>query len=120
MLSRVIVVTSCVTFVASLAARLGPTPMAAFQICLQVWLTSSLLADGLVVAGQAILACAFAEKDLKKAVETAIRVSQFIAGTQPINTFAFVLDGVNYGAADFAYTAYSMASLLASPLLITL
>ncbi|KAF5806553.1 hypothetical protein HanXRQr2_Chr04g0173871 [Helianthus annuus] len=26
--------------------------MAAFQICLQVWLTSSLLADGLVVAEQ--------------------------------------------------------------------
>ncbi|KAL0006825.1 hypothetical protein SO802_008327 [Lithocarpus litseifolius] len=159
MLSRVIAVTSCVTFAASLAARLGPTPMAAFQICLQVWLTSSLLADGLAVAGQAILACAFAEKDLKKAVETAIRVSQmglvagfgllvlvgsglyfgagvfttdknvlhlmylgipFIAGTQPINTFAFVLDGVNFGAADFAYTAYSMASLLASPLLFTL
>ncbi|KAM4072935.1 hypothetical protein ACB094_11G177300 [Castanea mollissima] len=147
MLSRVIAVTSCVTFAASLAARLGPTPMAAFQICLQVWLTSSLLADGLAVAGQAILACAFAEKDLKKAVESAIRVSQmglvagfgllvlvgsglyfgagvfttdknvlhlmylgipFIAGTQPINTFAFVLDGVNFGAADFAYTAYSM------------
>lgn len=52
MLSRVIAVTSCVTFAASLAARLGPTPMAAFQICLQVWLTSSLLADGLAVAGQ--------------------------------------------------------------------
>ncbi|KAJ0927496.1 hypothetical protein HanRHA438_Chr04g0183551 [Helianthus annuus] len=31
---------------------LGATPMAAFQICLQVWLTSSLLADGLVVAEQ--------------------------------------------------------------------
>ena len=52
MLSRVIAVTSCVTFAASLAARLGPTPMAAFQICLQVWLTSSLLADGLAIAGQ--------------------------------------------------------------------
>uniref|UniRef100_A0A2N9I189 Protein DETOXIFICATION n=1 Tax=Fagus sylvatica TaxID=28930 RepID=A0A2N9I189_FAGSY len=151
MLARVIAVTSCVTFAASLAARLGPTPMAAFQICLQVWLTSSLLADGLAVAGQAILACAFAEKDYKKAVETALRVSQmgfvagfglliivggglyfgsgvfttdknvlrlmylgipFIAGTQPINTFAFVLDGVNFGASDFAYTAYSMAKYL--------
>jgi hypothetical protein len=52
MLTRVIAVTSCVTFAAALAARQGPTPMAAFQICLQVWLTSSLLADGLAVAGQ--------------------------------------------------------------------
>lgn len=44
--------TFCVTLAASMAARLGSTPMAAFQICLQVWLTSSLLADGLAVAGQ--------------------------------------------------------------------
>jgi len=35
-----------------MAARLGPTPMAAFQVCLQVWLATSLLADGLAVAGQ--------------------------------------------------------------------
>jgi hypothetical protein len=41
-----------VTFAAALAARQGPTPMAAFQICLQVWLTSSLLGGGLAVAGQ--------------------------------------------------------------------
>ncbi|KAI8023634.1 Protein DETOXIFICATION 42 [Camellia lanceoleosa] len=65
LLARVIAVTFCVTLAASMAARLGPTPMAAFQICLQVWMTSSLLADGLAVAGQAILACAFAEKDLE-------------------------------------------------------
>jgi len=41
-----------VTLAASRATRLGSTTMAAFQICLQVWLTSSLLADGLAVAGQ--------------------------------------------------------------------
>lgn len=35
-----------------MAARLGPTQMAAFQVCLQVWLATSLLADGLAVAGQ--------------------------------------------------------------------
>ncbi|KAF5469720.1 hypothetical protein F2P56_010286 [Juglans regia] len=147
LLARVVAVTFCVTLAASLAARLGSTSMAAFQTCLQVWLTSSLLSDGLAVAGQAILACAFAEKDYKKATATANRVLQmgvvvglgllvivggglyfgagvftkdknvlhlmylgipFIAGTQPINTLAFVLDGVNFGASDFAYTAYSM------------
>ncbi|WCJ18943.1 MATE efflux family protein [Euphorbia peplus] len=147
LLARVIAATICVTLAASRAARLGPTPMAAFQVCLQVWLTSSLLADGLAVAAQAIIACAFAEKDYQKATATASRVLQmsfflglglavvvgvglhfgdgifskdptvlhiigiaipFVAGTQPLNSIAFVFDGVNYGASDFTYSAYSM------------
>ncbi|KAH6784889.1 MATE efflux family protein [Perilla frutescens var. hirtella] len=133
LLARVVAATICVTLAASMAARLGPTPMAAFQICLQVWITSSLLADGLAVAGQAILACAFAEKDYHKATAAAARVLQmgfvlgvglavlvgvglqfgsgifskdknvihiiaigipFVAATQPINSLAFVFDGV--------------------------
>jgi len=49
---RVIAVTFCVTLAASLAARKGPTSMAAFQVCLQIWLAVSLLADGLAVAAQ--------------------------------------------------------------------
>ncbi|KAJ4718398.1 Protein DETOXIFICATION [Melia azedarach] len=147
LLVRVIAVTICVTLAASMAARLGSTPMAAFQVCLQVWLTSSLLADGLAVAGQAILAGAFAEKNYKKATIAATRVLQmgfvlglglavvvglglyfgsgifsrdanvihliyiaipFVAATQPINSLAFVFDGVNFGASDYAYSAYSM------------
>ncbi|CAL5371963.1 unnamed protein product [Camellia sinensis] len=51
----VIAVTFCVTLATSLAARLGATPMAAFQICLQVWMTSSLLSDGMAIAGQTML-----------------------------------------------------------------
>ncbi|KAD5802842.1 hypothetical protein E3N88_14202 [Mikania micrantha] len=147
LLFKVIAATICVTLAASLAARLGATPMAAFQICLQVWLTSSLLADGLAVAGQAIIASSFAEKNYEKATAAAARVLQmalvmglglallvgfglqfgsgvftqdinvkhiiaigvpFVAGTQPINSIAFVYDGVNFGASDFAYSAYSM------------
>ncbi|KAJ9558439.1 hypothetical protein OSB04_013053 [Centaurea solstitialis] len=147
LLFKVIAATVCVTLAASLAARLGTTPMAAFQVCLQVWLTSSLLADGLAVAGQAIIASSFAEKNYEKATATAVRVLQmgfvmglglallvglglqygsgvftkdinikhiitigvpFVAGTQPINSIAFVFDGVNFGASDFAYSAYSM------------
>ncbi|RVX02856.1 Protein detoxification 43 [Vitis vinifera] len=154
LLGRVIAATFCVTLAASLAARLGSTPMAAFQICLQVWMTSSLLADGLAVAGQAILACAFAENDYAKATNAATRVLQmgfilglglallvglglqfgakvfskdvnvlhlisigvpFVAATQPINSLAFVFDGVNFGASDFAYSAYSMASIAFDP-----
>ena len=54
LLMRVIAVTFCVTLAASLSARQAPTAMAAFQVCLQVWLATSLLADGLAVAGQVI------------------------------------------------------------------
>lgn len=35
---------------------------------------------------------------------------QFVAATQPINSLAFVFDGVNFGASDFAYAAYSMVT----------
>lgn len=150
LLMRVIAVTFCVTLAASLAARLGPTQMAAFQVCLQVWLATSLLADGLAVAGQAILATAFAKNELCKATATVSRVLQlgialglilalclglglhfgarlftkdvevialigvgipFVAATQPINALAFVFDGVNFGASDFAYSAYSMVTV---------
>lgn len=82
LLARVIAATCCITLSASMAARLGSTPMAAFQICLQIWLASSLLSDGLAFAAQAILAGAFARKDYSKATVTASRVLQlgFILG----------------------------------------
>ncbi|KAL3529867.1 hypothetical protein ACH5RR_009189 [Cinchona calisaya] len=35
----------------------------------------------------------------------------FVAATQPINALAFVFDGVNFGASDFAYSAYSMVTV---------
>ncbi|KAK1589038.1 hypothetical protein Q3G72_029914 [Acer saccharum] len=150
LLIRVIAVTFCVTLSASLAARQGATTMAAFQICLQVWLAASLLADGLAVAGQAMLASAFAKKDYDKATATASRVLQlglvlglilatllgvgmhfgarlftrdggvlqlisigipFVAGTQPINSLAFVFDGINFGASDYSYSACSMVTV---------
>ncbi|GMQ03613.1 hypothetical protein CsSME_00049359 [Camellia sinensis var. sinensis] len=82
LLARVIAVTFCVTLATSLAARLGATPMAAFQICLQVWITSSLLFDGLAIAGQVIIACAFAEKDYEKAKVVATRVLQMGFGSE--------------------------------------
>ncbi|RWR77759.1 protein DETOXIFICATION 42 [Cinnamomum micranthum f. kanehirae] len=147
LLARVVAVTFCVTLAASMAARHGSISMAAFQVCLQIWLTTSLLADGLAVAAQAILASAFARKDHTKVVAATARVLQlglvmglalavllgivmqfawriftkdvkvmqlmrlgipFVAATQPLNSLAFVFDGINFGASDFAYTAYSM------------
>ncbi|KAK3035201.1 hypothetical protein RJ639_034589, partial [Escallonia herrerae] len=156
LLMRVIAVTFCITLAASMAARQGSTSMAAFQVCLQVWLATSLLADGLAVAGQAMLASAFAKKDYDRASATASRVLQlglvlglllaivlgvglqfgarlftkdinvlhlisvgipFVAATQPINALAFVFDGVNFGASDFAYSAKSMVGLQPLPLI---
>ncbi|KAL3654642.1 hypothetical protein CASFOL_001627 [Castilleja foliolosa] len=44
-----------------------------------------------------------------------------VAATQPINSLAFVFDGVNFGPSDFAYSAYSIMehvlpdNLFASP-----
>ncbi|KAK1259282.1 MATE efflux family protein 1 [Acorus gramineus] len=147
LLGRVIAVTFCVTLAASMAAHQGSIPMAAFQICLQFWLATSLVADGLAVAGQAIIASSFAKGDHPKVVATASRVLQlsvvlglvltcllgvgmqfgstvftkdanvikmihmalpFVAATQPINSVAFVFDGINFGASDYAYSAYSM------------
>jgi putative MATE family efflux protein len=76
LLARVVAVTFCVTLAASLAARHGPTIMAGFQICCQLWLATSLLADGLAVAGQAVLASAFAKNDKKKVAAATSRVLQ--------------------------------------------
>ncbi|KAL6645136.1 hypothetical protein ACP70R_016744 [Stipagrostis hirtigluma subsp. patula] len=152
LLARVVAVTFCVTLAASLAARHGPTIMAGFQICCQLWLATSLLADGLAVAGQAVLASAFAKNDNKKVIAATSRVLQlsivlgicltvvlglgmkfgagiftkdvavievihrgipFVAGTQTINSLAFVFDGINFGASDYTYSAYSMVGVAA-------
>ncbi|KAK4253718.1 hypothetical protein QN277_010358 [Acacia crassicarpa] len=103
LLARVIAVTFCVTFAASLAARLGPITMAAFQTCQQVWMTSSLLSDGLAVAIQAILASSFAEKDYEKAKAAALRVLQmsFVMG---VGLSAVVGIGLYFGAGVFSKT----------------
>ncbi|KAL3654795.1 hypothetical protein CASFOL_000581 [Castilleja foliolosa] len=45
-------------------------------------------------------------KDLNVIHMIAIVCSSYY--TQPINSLAFVFDGVNFGASDFAYSAYSM------------
>ncbi|MED6189078.1 Protein DETOXIFICATION 42, partial [Stylosanthes scabra] len=147
LLVKVTAVTFCVTLAASLAARQGSITMAAFQICLQIWMATSLLADGLAVSAQAILASAFAQKDYHKVITSASRVLQlglilglvlsfllfsllpfasklftndvavlhligigipYVAATQPLNSLAFVFDGVIYGASDFIYSTYSM------------
>jgi len=64
------------TLSTSLAAREGPVPMAAYEICLQVWLTVSLLNDALALAGQALLASEYAKGNYKQARMVLYRVLQ--------------------------------------------
>jgi Na+-driven multidrug efflux pump len=66
------------TLATSMAARQGTTSMAAHQICMQIWLATSLLSDSLALAGQAIVASAFAQHDHKRAKEVSFRVLQVI------------------------------------------
>jgi len=47
----------------SLAAQAGPAAAACHQVCFQLWLASSLLADSLAVASQTMLATRIAAKD---------------------------------------------------------
>jgi hypothetical protein len=42
------------------------------------------------------------------------RCFQFVAGTQTINALAFVFDGINFGASDYTYSAYSMVQQIPS------
>uniref|UniRef100_A0A0E0J5V5 Protein DETOXIFICATION n=1 Tax=Oryza nivara TaxID=4536 RepID=A0A0E0J5V5_ORYNI len=67
LIARTIAVVLTFTVSTSLAAREGSVPMAGYEICLQVWLTISLLNDALALAGQALLASEYAKGNYKKA-----------------------------------------------------
>ncbi|KAK4418890.1 protein DETOXIFICATION 44, chloroplastic [Sesamum alatum] len=44
----------------------------------------------------------------KEVLEIARSGTLFVAGSQPMNAIAFVLDGLYYGVSDFGFAAYSM------------
>lgn len=52
LLGRTLASVMTITLSTTMAARLGPIATAAHQICLQVWLSVSLLADAQAGAGQ--------------------------------------------------------------------
>uniref|UniRef100_A0A7I4CQM8 Protein DETOXIFICATION n=1 Tax=Physcomitrium patens TaxID=3218 RepID=A0A7I4CQM8_PHYPA len=149
LLARTVAILLVMTLSTSMAARQGPIQMAGHQICLQIWLAASLLSDSIALAGQAIIAAAFAKLDNIRVREASFRILQigfvfgvfvallleatlsafsrlfttdadvlavikrlihFVALTQPINSLAFVFDGIHYGASDFPYAAYSMCT----------
>ncbi|QCE12084.1 multidrug resistance protein [Vigna unguiculata] len=145
--ARTLAVFITVTLSTSVAAQQGPIPMAGHQICMQVWLSVSLLTDALALAGQALLASSYSVGNYKQARLVIYRVIQiglgagfslsmilffwfgsfstlfstdsevldvarsgiwFIAGSQPVNALAFVIDGLYYGVSDYGFAAYSM------------
>ncbi|PAN31016.1 hypothetical protein PAHAL_5G388800 [Panicum hallii] len=72
LLGRTLSILLTMTIGTSMAARQGPTAMAAHQICLQVWLAVSLLADALAVSAQALIASSYAIVDYKRVQKIAM------------------------------------------------
>lgn len=72
LLGRTLSILLTMTIGTSMAARQGPTAMAAHQICLQVWLAVSLLADALAVSAQALIASSYAIFDYKRVQKIAM------------------------------------------------
>ncbi|KAJ1379858.1 Polysaccharide biosynthesis protein, C-terminal domain [Sesbania bispinosa] len=65
-----------ITLTTSMAAKQGPIPMAGHQICMQVWLSISLLTDALALAGQALLASSYSLGNYEQARIIIYRVIQ--------------------------------------------
>ncbi|BAT16971.1 protein DETOXIFICATION 42 isoform X2 [Oryza sativa Japonica Group] len=78
--------------------------MAAFLICAQVWLATSLL------AGQALLASAFAKKDHYKVAVTTARVLQ-LAIVLGVGLTAFLATGMWFGAGVFTSDAAVISTI---------
>lgn len=76
LLGRTLSVLFTMTLATSMAARQGTIPMAGHQILMQIWLATSLLSDALALAGQAIIASAYARGDLKQVKDVAYGVLQ--------------------------------------------
>ncbi|XP_038992392.1 protein DETOXIFICATION 45, chloroplastic-like isoform X2 [Hibiscus syriacus] len=71
LIGRTLSVLITMTLGTSMAARQGSLPMAAHQICMQVWLAVSLLTDALATSGQALIASYVSKGDLQTVKEVA-------------------------------------------------
>ncbi|KAK5837298.1 protein DETOXIFICATION 45, chloroplastic [Gossypium arboreum] len=71
LIGRTLSVLITMTLGTSMAARQGSLPMAAHQICMQVWLAVSLLTDALATSAQAMIASYLSEGELKTVKEIA-------------------------------------------------
>ncbi|KAJ9549029.1 hypothetical protein OSB04_021572 [Centaurea solstitialis] len=89
LMSRSLAILVTMTLSTSVAAREGPVAMAGHQICLEVWLALSLLTDALALAGQAILASSYSQKDYGQARRVIYRCLQI--GLTAGVSLAFIL-----------------------------
>ncbi|EIE26724.1 hypothetical protein COCSUDRAFT_46203 [Coccomyxa subellipsoidea C-169] len=71
---RTVAISGTFALATSLAARSDLAHAAAHQICLQLWLASSLLADSLAVAAQTLLAQGLAANELEKIAERTLQL----------------------------------------------
>ncbi|KAK9916841.1 hypothetical protein WJX75_007700 [Coccomyxa subellipsoidea] len=77
---RTVAISGTFALATSLAARSDLAHAAAHQICIQLWLASSLLADSLAVAAQTLLAQGLAANELDKVRKVAERTLQLGLG----------------------------------------
>ncbi|OMO79974.1 Multi antimicrobial extrusion protein [Corchorus capsularis] len=68
-IGRTVAVLITMTLGTSMAARQGSLPMAAHQICMQVWLAVSLLTDALAASAQALIASYVSKGEYKSVKE---------------------------------------------------
>ncbi|WVZ54801.1 hypothetical protein U9M48_005547 [Paspalum notatum var. saurae] len=101
LIARIIAVLLTLTLSTSLAAREGPVQMAGYEICLQVWLTISLLNDALPLAGQALLASEYAKGNYKQARMVLYRVLQ-VGGVTGVALAASLF--VGFGSLSLLFT----------------
>ncbi|KAI7756447.1 hypothetical protein M8C21_005245 [Ambrosia artemisiifolia] len=98
LMSRSFSVLVTMTLSTSVAAREGSVPMAGHQICLEVWLALSLLTDALALAGQAILAGSYSQRNYGEARRVIYRVLQIglIAGCSLSFILLFEFEQLSY------------------------
>ncbi|CAO2145319.1 unnamed protein product [Urochloa humidicola] len=101
LIGRTIAVLLTLTLSTSLAAREGPVPMAGYEICLQIWLTISLLNDALALAGQALLASEYAKGNYKQARMVLYRILQ-VGGVTGVALAATLFIG--FGSLSLLFT----------------
>ncbi|KAJ8764250.1 hypothetical protein K2173_005990 [Erythroxylum novogranatense] len=101
LLGRTLAAVMTITLSTSMAARQGALAMAAHQICLQVWLSVSLLADAQGASGQALIASSSAKGDYR----TIKQITFFALKTGLITGLSLaLLLGVSFGSLATLFT----------------
>lgn len=101
LLGRTLAAVMTITLSTTMAARLGPLATAAHQICLQVWLSVSLLADAQGAAGQALVASSLAKGDyntVKEVTYFALKTGLFTG------IMLAIILGVSFGSLATLFT----------------